>query len=32
MIVSTFLIESIFAWPGMGSYIAVGSGQAWTTR
>ena len=24
MIVSTFLIEAIFSWPGMGSYVATG--------
>ena len=27
LIVSTFLIESIFSWPGMGSYVATGVGQ-----
>jgi peptide/nickel transport system permease protein len=27
MIVSTFLIEAIFSWPGMGSYVAIGVGQ-----
>jgi len=27
MIVTTFLIESIFSWPGMGSYVATGVAQ-----
>jgi peptide/nickel transport system permease protein len=27
MIVSTFLIEAIFSWPGMGSYVATGVAQ-----
>ena len=27
VIVCTFLIEAIFSWPGMGSYVATGVGQ-----